>query len=38
MMRILSEFDADERAHLTDLLDRFITSLDTFVGELANEE
>ena len=38
MMRILSEFDAAERAQLTDLLDRFVTSLDTVVGELADEE
>ena len=38
MMRILSEFDAAERAQLTDLLNRFVTSLDTVVGELADEE
>lgn len=38
MMRILSEFSADERAQLTDLLNRFITSLDTVVAELADEE
>lgn len=37
MMRILSEFDADERAQLTDLLNRFIKSLDTVVEELAQE-
>ena len=38
MMRILGEFSADERAQLTDLLNRFITSLDTVVAELADEE
>ncbi len=34
MMQILSEFDPGERAQLADLLDRFITSIDTVVPRL----
>ena len=37
MMRILDEFDADERAQLTELLNRFITSIDSVVAELVDE-
>ncbi len=38
MMRILSEFDRDERAQLADMLDRFVQALDEVVGQLAAEE
>ncbi len=38
MMRILSEFDRDERAQLADMLDRFVEALDEVVGQLAAEE
>jgi DNA-binding MarR family transcriptional regulator len=41
MMQILSEFEPGERAQLADLLDRFITSIDTVVprlGEPNNHE
>lgn len=35
MMRILGEFDAEERAQLADLLDKFVASLDEVVPTLA---
>ena len=38
MYRILAAFDRNERAALADLLDRFISSLDEVVEQLAEEE
>lgn len=38
MERILSRFDADERAMLADLLDKFVRTLDEVVPELAAEQ
>lgn len=37
MARILGAFDAEERATLADLLDRFVASLDDVVGELSDQ-
>ena len=37
MCRILSTFDADERAQLAGLLGRFVDAFDELVDELATE-
>jgi len=38
MMRILSEFEPDERAQLADMLDRFVGAVDDVVAQLAAED
>jgi DNA-binding MarR family transcriptional regulator len=38
MMHILSEFEPPERAHLAELLERFVASVDTVVGRLDHRD